>query len=569
MLPLSRRLLVPATLTRGCRSLSTNQKLAQADVEAFSRIVGSANVITESNALEAYNVDWMRKYRGSSSLALRPGSTEEVSAILAYCNERRLSVVPQGGNTGLVGGSVPVDDEIILSLSRMNSVRSVDTDAGHLVCDAGCVLEVLQSHVMDHGFTMPLDLGAKGSCQIGGNLATNAGGLRYLRYGSLHGSVLGLEAVLADGTVLDCLTSLKKDNTGYDIKVNAARSPSVSFPVQITHDDTARACCVLAHISRPFCFVLLSSAQQLFIGSEGTLGVITACALALPQAPKSVQLAFLGVQSYDAVLQTFAAARGELGEVLSAVEFIDAEAYNLVTGVADVGRGDVGSGDSKRPQNDAPRPLLEKECRHYVLVELSGSCAAHDQEKLEWFLSGLMESGVVVDGTIAQDETQSKHIWRIREGITSSLGQAGAVYKYDVSLRLAELYQLVEDTRTRLKPLGAETVAFGHLGDGARRARALDGHRTTVPPCRLPLVCIRAPECRCPLLLHPALSGRRQRPLECLHTWQLRGGPHCARCHRALCVRMDCVTSRVHLCRARNWRHEAERLAPVQAAACD
>ena len=160
----------------------------------------------------------VRRYRGNSRLALRPGSTDEVSRILRHCNERRLSVVPQGGNTGLVGGSVPVDDEIVLSLGRMNRVLSLDATAGSLVCEAGCVLEALQAHVAARGHTMPLDLGAKGSCQIGGNIATNAGGLRVLRYGSLHGSVLGLEAVLADGTVLDALTALRKDNTGYDLK---------------------------------------------------------------------------------------------------------------------------------------------------------------------------------------------------------------------------------------------------------------------------------------------------------------------------------------------------------------
>ena len=268
-------------LSRAMRHFSG---LTDGDLEHFAKIVGPANIITDSATLEGYNTDWMRKYRGKSTLALRPGSTAEVSAILAHCNARRLPVVPQGGNTGLVGGSVAVDDEIVISLGRMNAVRSVDVDAGHLVCEAGCVLEALQGHVAELGFTMPLDLGAKGSCQIGGNLATNAGGLRYLRYGSLRGSVLGLEAVLADGTVLDNLVSLRKDNTGYDIK-------------------------------------------QLFIGSEGTLGIITTVAIALPQAPRSVQLAFLGVESYDDVLKTFAAARSELAEVLSAVEFLGTNSH--------------------------------------------------------------------------------------------------------------------------------------------------------------------------------------------------------------------------------------------------
>ncbi len=383
---------------------TTYHQIDQQDLRAFRHMIGQDNVLTEPHDLEPYNVDWMNKYRGNSKLALRPKTTQEVSKILAHCHERRLPVVPQGGNTGLVGGSVPIRDEIVLSLSRMNRVLSLDEHAGNLVCQSGCVLENLQNHVWARGYTMPLDLGAKGSCQIGGNIATNAGGLRFLRYGSLKGTVLGLEVVLADGTVLDNLSALRKDNTGYDLK-------------------------------------------QLFIGSEGTLGVITACALALPRASSSTQLALLGCESYEAVLQTFAAARRDLGEVLSAFEFVDRESFELVTshGVRDP----LGSGS-----------------RHYVLIELAGSDEAHDSEKLERFLEGVMEAGAVADGTIAQDETQTAAIWSIREGVTEALSKTGAVYKYDVSIPLAELYDLVDEMRRRLEPLGAQVTGFGHLGDG-------------------------------------------------------------------------------------------------------
>ena len=309
-------------------------RLSDLDVQHFASIVGAGHVITAPTELEPFNTDWMGKYRGQSALALRPGSTQEVSRILAHCHARRLPVVPQGGNTGLVGGSVPIADEIVLSLSRMNRILSLDETAGSLTCEAGCVLETLQQHVGARGFAMPIDLGAKvrtrcvctrrvhavcargvcmrcacsvctdcawsvpprltslvlgsqGSCQIGGNLSTNAGGLRFLRYGSLRGSLLGLEAVLADGTVLDNLSPLRKDNTGYDL-------------------------------------------GQLFIGSEGTLGVITGCSLALPPLPSSVHLAFLGLSSFDAVLAAYAAARRHLGETLSAVEFLDRASMDLV-----------------------------------------------------------------------------------------------------------------------------------------------------------------------------------------------------------------------------------------------
>jgi len=193
----------------------------------------------EPSELESYNVDWMGKYKGKSTCVVRPKTTEEVAAIMRICNQNNLAVVPQGGNTGLVGGSVPVHDEVIVSLARMNKIRSFDPVMGTLVCDAGCILESLDEHVAKEGYMMPLDLGAKGSCQIGGNVATNAGGLRFLRYGSLHGNVLGLEVVLPSGEIFQELSTLRKDNTGLDLK-------------------------------------------QLFIGSEGSLGIITGVTIATP-----------------------------------------------------------------------------------------------------------------------------------------------------------------------------------------------------------------------------------------------------------------------------------------------
>lgn len=196
----------------------------------------------EPSELDAFNNDWMGKYKGRSVCVVRPKSTEEVSQILRICYESNVAVVPQGGNTGLVGGSVPVHDEVIVNLSSMNKIRSFDAVSGTLVCDAGAILETLDNEVAQHGYMMPLDLGAKGSCHIGGNVATNAGGLRYLRYGSLHGSVLGLEVVLPDGRILPGLRTLRKDNTGLDLK-------------------------------------------QLFIGSEGSLGIITGVAIATPRRP--------------------------------------------------------------------------------------------------------------------------------------------------------------------------------------------------------------------------------------------------------------------------------------------
>merc|ERR550534_3472580 len=233
-------------------------QLTDSDLSFFRGLLPDGErVLTDETALDGANVDWLRMVRGQSKLLLKPRTTGEVSQILSYCCSRGLAVVPQGGNTGLVGGSVPVFDEIVISTSLMNQVISLDRVSGVLVCQAGCVLEWLDNYVSEEGgMMMPLDLGAKGSCHIGGNVATNAGGIRLLRYGSLHGSVLGLEVVLSDGRVLDCLQALRKDNTGLDLK-------------------------------------------QLFIGSEGTLGIITAVAILCPTKPNAVTTAFLALESFE------------------------------------------------------------------------------------------------------------------------------------------------------------------------------------------------------------------------------------------------------------------------------
>ncbi|KAK7746137.1 D-lactate ferricytochrome c oxidoreductase [Diatrype stigma] len=397
------------------------------DVAYFKELLGGGGSavldgVTQELAaddVEPYNGDWMRKYRGHCKLVLKPGSTEEVSKILKYCNDRKLAVVPQGGNTGLVGGSVPVFDEIVVSTSRMNQVRFFDDVSGVLVVDAGVVLEVADQFLAEKGYIFPLDLGAKGSCHVGGNVATNAGGLRLLRYGSLHGSVLGIEAVLPDGTILNDLSRLRKDNTGYDLK-------------------------------------------QLFIGGEGTIGMITAVSIHCPQRPKAVNVAFLGVDSYDKLLVAFREAKAQLGEILSAFEMMDSPSQELLHAVRP---------EAKRPLDSGPYPF-------YCLIETSGSNADHDAEKLGQFLEHVLEKEVVADGVLAQDETQLRALWAQREGIPEVSNHAGGVYKYDVSLPLRDLYRLVDDTRQRLRDAGlagasiddesfpvVDVLGYGHMGD--------------------------------------------------------------------------------------------------------
>jgi len=356
----------------------------------------------------------MRKYRGQTRLVLKPKSTADVSKILKHCNSRSLAVVPQGGNTGLVGGSVPVYDEIVISMNSMNNIRSFDPVSGILSCDAGVVLETADNYLADQGHIFPLDLGAKGSCHVGGNVATNAGGLRLLRYGSLHGTVLGVEAVLPDGTILNDLSTLRKNNTGYDLK-------------------------------------------QLFIGSEGTIGIITAVSIICPPRPSAQNVAFFGVNTFEKVQETFIRAKRELGEILSAFELMDDASQRCVAQVT-----------------GKKRPLEGEETKFYVLVETSGSNKEHDDEKLEKYLMALIEDETIVDGVLAQDETQARNLWSWREGIPEACGHWGGTYKYDVSIPLKELYSLVEDVKARFIEHGllgedkivVDVVGFGHMGDG-------------------------------------------------------------------------------------------------------
>ena len=300
-------------------------KLSQEHVQYFQELLGSESAVLDglskdaSEDIEPYNSDWMRKYRGQSKLVLKPGSTEEVSKILKYCNDKMLAVVPQGGNTGLVGGSVPVFDEIVINLQKLDKIRSFDDVSGILVADAGVILEVADTFLAEKKHIFPLDLGAKGSCQIGGNVATNAGGLRLLRYGSLHGNVLGIEAVLPDGTVIDDLLTLRKNNTGYDLK-------------------------------------------QLFIGGEGTIGIITAISILCPQRSQAVNVAYFGLESYEQAQKAFRAAKNQLGEILSAFEMMDGRTQKLLN---------LGTGKKLPLEGDHP---------FYCLIETSGSNTDNDSE---------------------------------------------------------------------------------------------------------------------------------------------------------------------------------------------
>ncbi|KAK0087587.1 hypothetical protein PV326_005133 [Microctonus aethiopoides] len=375
-------------------------------VKYFEKLLGQSQVITDPNECLGYNIDWIKMVRGNSKLILKPKTTEEISAILKYCNDNYLAVCPQSGNTGLVGGSVPVFDEIIISMKLMNKIISTEALSGALVCEAGCVLETLDNHLDNYGLMMPLDLGAKGSCLIGGNVSTNAGGLRLLRYGNLHGSVLGLEAVMANGDIIDCINTLRKDNTGYHLK-------------------------------------------NLFIGSEGTLGVVTKVAIHCPTRPNTVNLAFVGLESFDKVLETYQLAKRELAEILSSCEMMDHQSMCINTDLLNL----------KSP--------LENKHKFYMVIETSGSYQIHDEEKLTSFVEKAMNKNFIEDGTLSGDPTKIKYMWTLRERLGEGCLLDGYCFKYDVSLPLPNFYKLIEVLHKQLDSTRVIRISgFGHLGDG-------------------------------------------------------------------------------------------------------
>lgn len=361
-------------------------------------------------------------------MVVRPESTDEVSRVLSYCHERRIGVVPQGGNTGLVGGGVPVSDEVVLSLEKMDRIHGFEggsssggssgrTGGGILRADAGCVLHALQDFAANAVALVPVDLGAKGTCQIGGNVSTNAGGVYYYRYGSLHANVMGVEVVLpAGGRVLNLgchPVPHLKDNTGYDLK-------------------------------------------HLFIGGEGTLGVITQVAILCPPLPPSVGAVWLTCASLRDVLAVLHLAKTTyLGEILAAFEFMDAPVLELV---------------QTTQRHSVALPVVVQEslsASHYsVLVETHGYDHQHDREKLQRFVEGVMEEGLVVDGIVAQDLGQVREFWKIREGCNPAAAATGYVYKYDVSLAASNFDGFLREVKARLGAFAGNhhrCVNWGHI----------------------------------------------------------------------------------------------------------
>jgi FAD/FMN-containing dehydrogenase len=370
--------------------------------------VGPKGFSEDANEIAPHLVEWRSRYQGQTSLLLKPKTTEEISAILAICHETATPIVPQGGNTGLVGGQIPFHGEVLLSLARLDRIRRVDRSDMSLVAEAGVVLAKVQDAARDAGCYFPLSLAAEGSATIGGNLSTNAGGVNVLRYGSARALVLGLEVVLADGRVLDLLRTLRKDNTGYDLK-------------------------------------------QLFIGAEGTLGIITAAALRLFPKPTTSETAFLAVRDPGAAVAFLHRLQDATGGLVSAFELMARMGLEFV----------LRHVPNARDPLPSPSPW-------YVLTEVATAGELALRGPVENAIQRTIEDGLVTDAVIAANETQRAALWHLREAMSEAQKFEGGSIKHDIAVPVDQVPAfLAKGTATveKLVP-GVRPVPFGHLGDG-------------------------------------------------------------------------------------------------------
>ena len=381
-------------------------------IERIAGVVGPQGLITDARDMEPYVVDWRGYYRGTTPAVVRPADTAQVAAVVKLCAETRTAIVPQGGNTGMCGASVPHADgrEIVLSLARMNRVLEVDALNNTATVEAGCVLVNIQQAAAEKDRLFPLSLGAEGSCQIGGNLSTNAGGVNVLRYGNARDLVLGLEVVLPDGRIWNGLRGLRKDNTGYDLK-------------------------------------------HLFVGAEGTLGIITAAVLKIFPRPKSTATAWTAVPHPEAALELLSVLRQRCGDRISAFELISRNCLELVL------RHIPGTRD--------PLPTAHD---WYVLTELGDSDDGDTlREVLEQALASAMERTLVTDAVFAENQTQAQALWRIREAIPEAArAESGMLYRHDIAIAVSRVPAFIREAGAELARHfpGAHIICFGHLGDG-------------------------------------------------------------------------------------------------------
>jgi FAD/FMN-containing dehydrogenase len=379
-------------------------------IDRLRLIVGESNVLVEGD-LGAWEQDWRKRSRGKALAVVRPGSTAEVSQVVTACAAARASIVPQGGNTGLVVGSTPDESgtQVVLSLQRMNAVRSLDPDNLTVTVEAGCVLQNVQEAAERAGFLFPLSLAAEGSCTIGGNLATNAGGTQVVRYGNSRDLCLGLEVVTARGETWNGLSGLRKDNTGYDLR-------------------------------------------DLFIGSEGTLGVITAATLKLYPMPAARLTAWAAVPSLEDAVRLLGLAHRHLGPGLTGFELMGSFALSLVA----------------RHFAQMRVPLYEQAPFCVLLENSDHESEAHARAQFEGLLEAALEQGFVTDAVVAENLAQAHQLWHIRESIPLAQAEEGLNIKHDISVAVSRIPEFCRETDALLEKMipGVRLVNFGHLGDG-------------------------------------------------------------------------------------------------------
>jgi len=379
-------------------------------LDSLRAIVGGAHVLTDGD-LTAYELDWRKRERGKALAVVRPQTTEQVAQVVKACAAARVSIVPQGGNTGMVVGSTPdpTGTQVVLSLTRMNAIRSLDAANLTMTVEAGCVLQTLQDACEKAGFLFPLSLASEGSCTIGGNLGTNAGGTQVVRFGNTRELCLGLEVVTAEGEIWSGLTGLRKDNTGYDLR-------------------------------------------HLFIGSEGTLGVITAAIMKLYPAPKSQLTALAAVPSLDAAVTLLGLAHQFLGAGLTGFEVMGQFALSLVV--------------KHFPQQRVPFYGTTPYC--VVLENSDGESDDHARTQFERLLESAMTQGCVTDAVVAESMAQARALWHIRESIPLAQAQEGLNIKHDISIAVSRIPEFVAQADHALETQfpGVRLVNYGHLGDG-------------------------------------------------------------------------------------------------------
>jgi len=376
-------------------------------LEALKSALGPKGWCTDPDELAPYTRDWRGRWQGETPILLKPATTAETAESVRICAAAGIAITPQGGNTGLVGGSLP-QGEVLLSTARMKQVRDVDTANDSLTLEAGCILETIQTVAADNDRLFPLSLGSQGSATIGGLISTNAGGVHVLRYGMMRDLVLGLEAVLPDGRIWKGLRGLRKDNSGYDLK-------------------------------------------QLFIGAEGTLGIVTAATLKLFPRPSEITVAFAGIPSPSAAVELLGIAKAASGGTLSALEIIPRNAIDLVL------KHIPGSRDPLA----AAHPW-------YVLLEIGAGRLGEGRAAMEAALETGFEKGIVEDAVIAGNEAQALALWQLREPIAEAEKAHGKAAKHDVSIPVSKIAAFIEEGTAIVERMagGAEVIAFGHVGDG-------------------------------------------------------------------------------------------------------